>query len=134
MYSIIQKIYEKNNKILKEGLKKVLSGEDVSSLTIAIKEFTDILEKELLSEIVKQIDEMSQLRAFTQNDGNIHQRIIDISTQEKRNKKIEALEKRIKRKANKKLFGTIGVAIPTLARARDELYYELKNIGYGKAV
>ena len=43
MYSIIQKIYEKNNKILKEGLKKVLSGEDVSSLTIAIKEFTDIL-------------------------------------------------------------------------------------------
>ena len=29
MYSIIQKIYEKNNKILKEGLKKVLSGEDV---------------------------------------------------------------------------------------------------------
>ena len=37
MYSIIQKIYEKNNKILKEGLKKVLSGEDVSSLTVAIK-------------------------------------------------------------------------------------------------
>lgn len=58
MYSIIQKIYEKNNKILKEGLKKVLSGEDVSSLTIAIKEFTDILGKELLSEIVKQIDEI----------------------------------------------------------------------------
>ena len=56
MYSIIQKIYEKNNKILKEGLKKVLSGEDVSSLTISIKEFTDILGKELLSEIVKQID------------------------------------------------------------------------------
>ena len=43
MYSIIQKIYEKNNKILKEGLKKVLSGEDVSSLTVAIKEFTDVL-------------------------------------------------------------------------------------------
>ena len=42
MYSIIQKIYEKNNKILKEGIKKVLGGEDVSSLTIAIKEFTDI--------------------------------------------------------------------------------------------
>ena len=38
MYSIIQKIYEKNNKILKEGLEKVLSGEDVSSLTVAIKE------------------------------------------------------------------------------------------------
>lgn len=26
MYSIIQKIYEKNNKILKEGLKNVLNG------------------------------------------------------------------------------------------------------------
>ena len=80
------------------------------------------------------IDEMSQLRAFTQNNGNIYQRIIDISTHEKRNKKIEALEKRIKKKANKKLFGTIGVAIPTLVGARDELYYELKNIWYGKAV
>ena len=54
--------------------------------------------------------------------------------QGKRNKKIEALEKRIKKKANKKLFGTIGVSIPTLAGARDELYYELKNIWYGKAV
>ena len=41
MYSIIQKIYEKNNKILKEGVKKVLNGDDVSSLTGAIKEFTD---------------------------------------------------------------------------------------------
>ena len=28
MYSIIQKIYEKNNKILKEGLKKVLRSID----------------------------------------------------------------------------------------------------------
>ena len=80
------------------------------------------------------IDEMSQLRAFTQNGGNVYQKIIDISTQEKRNKKIEALEKRIKKKAQKKIFGTTGVSIPTLAGARDELYYELKNIWYGKAV
>ena len=80
------------------------------------------------------IDEMSQLRAFTQNGGNIYQKIIDISTKEKRNKKIEALEKRIKKKATKKLFETAGVAIPTLAGARDELYHELKNIWYGKAV
>ena len=58
MYSIIQKIYEKNNKILKEGLKKVLSGEDVSSLTVAIKEFTDVLGKELFSEIAHQLDEI----------------------------------------------------------------------------
>lgn len=80
------------------------------------------------------IDEMSQLRAFTQNCGNIYQKIIDISTQEKREKKIEELEKRIKKKAQKKLFGTAGVRIPTLAGARDELYYELKDIWNGKAV
>lgn len=79
------------------------------------------------------IDKMSQLRAFTQNDGNIYQKIIDISTAEKREKKIEELEKRIRKKANKKIFGTTGVKIP-IAQARDELYYELKNIWYGKAV
>ena len=66
------------------------------------------------------IDEMSQLRAFTQNGGSIYQKIIDISTKEK-NKKIEALEKRIRKKANKNLFGTTGVSIPTLS-----------NIWYGK--
>ena len=58
MYSIIQKIYEKNNKILKEGLKNVLNGEDVSALTGAIKDFTDILGKELFPEIVTQIENL----------------------------------------------------------------------------
>ena len=79
------------------------------------------------------IDEMSQLRAFTQNGGDIYQKIVDISTKEKREKKIQELEKRIRKKANKKLFGTPGAKIP-IARARDELYYELKNIWYGNAV
>lgn len=79
------------------------------------------------------IDEMSQLRAYTQNGGDIYQKIIDISTEEKREKKIEELEKRIRKKANKKLFGTTGVKMP-IAQARDELYYELKEIWYGKAV
>ena len=79
------------------------------------------------------IDEMSQLRAFTQNGGDIYQKIIDISTAEKRKKKIEDLEKRIRKRANKKIFGTTGVKIP-ITQARDELYYELKNIWYGKAV
>lgn len=79
------------------------------------------------------IDKMSQLRAFTQNGGDIYTKIIDISTAEKREKKIQELEKRIRKKANKKIFGTIGVKIP-IAKARDELYYELKNIWYGKAV
>ena len=76
------------------------------------------------------IDEMSQLRAFTQNGGDIYQKIVDISTEEKREKKIEELEKRIRKKANKKLFGTVGAKIP-IGKARDELYYELKNIWYG---
>lgn len=58
MYSIIQKICEKNNKILKEGVKKVLDVDDVSYLTGAIKNFTDILGKELLSEIVTQIEKL----------------------------------------------------------------------------
>lgn len=79
------------------------------------------------------IDEMSQLRAFTQNGGNIYKKIVDISTEEKREKKIEELEKRIRKKAKKKLFGTVGAKIP-IEMARDELYYELKNIWYGKAV
>ena len=79
------------------------------------------------------IDKMSQLRAFTQNGGDVYQKIIDISTEEKREKKIQELEKRIRKKANKKLFGTTGVKIP-ISKARDELYYELKNIWYGNAV
>ena len=60
------------------------------------------------------IDEMSQLRAFTQNGGDIYKKIIDISAKEKREKKIEELEKRIRKKANKKLFGTIGAKIPNI--------------------
>ena len=56
---------------------------------------------------------------------------VDVYNQD--NKKIQELEKRIRKKANKKLFGTTGVSIP-ISRARDELYYELKNIWYGNAV
>ena len=91
MYSIIQKIYEENNKILKEGLKNVFNGAD------------------------------------------IYQKIIDISTAEKREKKIQELERRIRKKANKKIFGTTGAKIP-ISKARDELYYELKNIWYKNVV
>ena len=36
-------------------------------------------------------------------------------------------------KYNKKLFGTVGAKIP-IGKARNELYYELKNIWYGKAI
>ena len=79
------------------------------------------------------INKMSELRAFTQNGGDVYAKIIDISTEEKREKKIQELERRIRKKANKKIFGTTGVKIP-ISRARDELYYELKNIWYGNAV
>ena len=79
------------------------------------------------------INEMSQLRAFTQNGGDVYQKLIDISTEEKREKKIQELERRIRKKANKKIFGTVGAKIP-ISKARDELYYELKNIWNGKAV
>ena len=48
----------KKQQNFKRRIKKVLSGEDVSSLTVAIKEFTDILGKELFSEIAKQLDEI----------------------------------------------------------------------------
>ena len=58
MYLIIQKIYEENKEILEEGLKNVFNGADVSSLTGAIKDFTDILGKELFSEMVNQIDKI----------------------------------------------------------------------------
>lgn len=80
------------------------------------------------------IDKMSQLRAFTQNGGNVYEKIVDISMADKKEKKFQALEKRIKSKAKKKLFGTTGIKIPTLLDARDELYTELKDIWYGKAV
>ena len=73
------------------------------------------------------INEMSQLRAFTQNGGDVYQKLIDISTEEKREKKIQELERRIRKKANKKIFGTVGAKIP-ISKARVELYYELKNI------
>lgn len=79
------------------------------------------------------INEVSQLRAFTQNGGDVYQKIIDISTAQKREKKIQELEKRIRKKANKKMFGTTGVKIP-ISKAQDELYYDLKNIWYGNAV
>ena len=46
---------------------------------------------------------MSQLRAFTQNKGDIYQKIIDISTKAKREEKIEKLEKRIRKKQIKNI-------------------------------
>ncbi|MFR8103607.1 MAG: hypothetical protein ACLU8F_00735 [Clostridia bacterium] len=47
-----------SKKYFKRRCKKVLKREDVSSLTSAIKDFTDILKKELFSEIVTQIENL----------------------------------------------------------------------------
>lgn len=80
------------------------------------------------------IDRMSQLRAYTQNGGDVYKKIIDISTEEKREKKIEALERRVKKKASKKIFGGTGVKMPTLKEARGELNRELREIWYKKAI
>ena len=80
------------------------------------------------------IDEMSQLRAYTQNGGDIYRKIIDISTEAKREKKIEELERRVKKKASKKIFGGTGVKIPTLREARGELNRELREIWYKRAI
>ena len=81
-----------------------------------------------------RIDRMSQLRAYTQNGGDVYKKITDISTEEKREKKIEALERRVKKKASKKIFGGTGVKMPTLKEARGELNRELREIWYKKAI
>ena len=155
MYSIIQKIYEKNNKILKEGVKKVLNGEDVSSLTGAIKDFTDVLGKELFSEIATQIENLvfedakrkNQYEAIRFADKSLITKNGKAKFERRYYKDKETGEnvcltdrvlgiekgKRIDKKVNKKLFGTVGAKIP-IGMAREELYYELKNIWYGKAV
>lgn len=73
-------------------------------------------------------DKMSKIRAFKENKGNIYEALIEISREEKRNKRIEQLEKRVNKKIGKRMFGTRGVSIAELEGARDELYYEIKNI------
>ena len=57
MYSIIQKIYEKNNKILKEGLKKYYRRRCKFSNSCN-KRIYRCFRKELFSEIAKQLDEI----------------------------------------------------------------------------
>lgn len=73
-------------------------------------------------------DKMSKIRAFKENKGNIYEKLIDISTEEKRNKRIEQLEKRVNKRLGKAMFETRGISIAKLKGARDELYYEIKNI------
>ena len=69
---------------------------------------------------------MNQWQGIETHD-TYKEKIVDISTSEKREKKIEELEKKNRKKVNKKLFGAVGAKIP-IRMARDELYYELKNI------
>ncbi len=80
------------------------------------------------------IDKMSQLRAFTLNGGNIYKKIIDISTKEKKDRKLDELEKRIKRKAKKILVSYDGVKIPKIEECREELRQELEKIWYGRVI
>ena len=89
MYSIIQKIYEKNNKILKEGLKNVLNGADVSTLTV-LAQILPFNSKQLSS----RIDFMNEIGKGI--DNNYHKWILDllrkIKNVDEENSKVE-LEK-----------------------------------------
>ena len=58
---------------------------------------------------------------------------IYLSPRNSESEEVEKLEKRIRKKANKKIFGTTGVKIP-VSKATEELYNELKNIWYQKAI
>ena len=89
--------------------------------------------KEALKEAKKAYKKLEiPVGAVIVKDGEIIAKAHNL--RENKNSSIAHAEILAIEKANKKLFGTIGVLIPTLAGARDELYYELKNIWYRKAV
>ena len=73
-------------------------------------------------------DKMSKVRAFLENDGDVYGKIIDISTKEKRDKRIAQLENRVRRNMRRTMFGTVGTKIPELQASRDELYCEIKEL------
>lgn len=95
-----------------------------TKLQEAIDQFDPISTENIMNEAIKNIEkEIKEDEQLGRNTKSLENRL----------KKIKELEKRIRKKANKKIFGTTGVKIP-IVEARDELYYELKDIWYGKAV
>ena len=57
VFNYTKDLWEKQQNF-KRRSKKVLNGNDVSSLTSAIKDFTDVLEKKFFSEIATQIENL----------------------------------------------------------------------------
>ena len=88
-------------------------------------------EKDYVAGVKKELEEARA--ANKKHSDEFMVMIPQESALKKESYEIQELEKRIRKRANKKIFETTGVRIP-ISKARDELYCELKNIWYGKAV
>ena len=133
---------ETKDKIIDLFYEKHLRPSDVAEqLKVAKSYITKVIQKDS-----RYIEEKESRKAKNKEKNKIQKRVCAKNRREKEKQERQEYEKLMllinndnvilstKKKANKKLFGTTGVSIPTLAGARDELYYELKNIWYGKAV
>ena len=133
---------ETKDKIIDLFYEKHLRPLDIArQLKVAKSYITKVIQKDS-----RYIEEKESRKAKNKEKNKIQKRVCAKNRREKEKQERQEYEKLMllinndnvilstKKKANKKLFGTTGVSIPTLAGARDELYYELKNIWYGKAV
>ena len=133
---------ETKDKIIDLFYEKHLRPSDIANeLKVAKSYITKVIQKDS-----RYIEEKESRKAKNKEKNKIQKRVCAKNRREKEKQERQEYEKLMllinndnvilstKKKANKKLFGTTGVSIPTLAGARDELYYELKNIWYGKAV
>ena len=133
---------ETKDKIIDLFYEKHLRTSDIANeLKVAKSYITKVIQKDS-----RYIEEKESRKAKNKEKNKIQKRVCAKNRREKEKQERQEYEKLMllinndnvilstKKKANKKLFGTTGVSIPTLAGARDELYYELKNIWYGKAV
>ena len=133
---------ETKDKIIDLFYEKHLRPSDIANeLKVAKSYITKVIQKDS-----RYIEEKESRKAKYKEKNKIQKRVCAKNRREKEKQERQEYEKLMllinndnvilstKKKANKKLFGTTGVSIPTLAGARDELYYELKNIWYGKAV
>ena len=133
---------ETKDKIIDLFYEKHLRPSDIANeLKVAKSYITKVIQKDS-----RYIEEKESRKAKNKEKNKIQKRVFAKNRREKEKQERQEYEKLMllinndnvilstKKKENKKLFGTTGVSIPTLAGARDELYYELKNIWYGKAV
>ena len=127
---------ETKDKIIDLFYEKHLRPSDIANeLKVAKSYITKVIQKDS-----RYIEEKESRKAKNKEKNKIQKRVCAKNRREKEKQERQEYEKLMllinndnvilstKKKANKKLFGTTGVSIPTLAGARDELYYELKNI------